>query len=500
MRNNEESIRFFSTWKSKPYHFMDAETAQRHARLTCTPRPAVVLTELKDLLGSIYDTSALDVVPRSKYNPEMLVAPCRKYEQGGHMGGIHWSAYRSAVRSVRSKFRRKEKVQPLQLEAVPYEGSKNSGLPFLAKKQDVYEVTLQRAKACMSGACPPPVVMFHRGKNVDVARPVFALPFEWHLVEGRFFYPLQECLLSFNNPYLVGRHSFEVGAKLNEIQYAAYVLEMDYSGFDGSLSGLLINSAFRILRQCLILDDADAQLWDRVVSYFITAPIVCPDGRVYYGRRHGVPSGSMFTQMIDTICNAIIIEYVATRLHLKLSQYVCVGDDSVVGLDSSVSISEITAMAKELGINVSETKTRLIDTSAGHYSPIHFLGHEWQPGLGTRRTEDTLERLLAPERVHKEFFSKDRDIRYRAYVERIRAYYEDNCDVDTCALLRRLEMLVRYPHFGRVGRDLGIIQWDRHVNEPTEVVEKERWNKNVRELRSLPEGRRLNLRVVNYFA
>lgn len=489
--------RFFATWDSKPYAFIDEEVAKRHERLTCTPRPSVVLTEMKETLSRYYDVNSLDIAPRSKYRPEMLLEPCRRFERGGDYPGINWSAFKSAVSRVERMFVLKHKVKPIALSDVPFEGNKNSGLPFLRKKEDVYEESLERAKQCVRGACPPPVTIFHRGKNTDVARPVFAFPFEWHLVEGKFFYPLQDLIVGANTPYFVGKSSCATAGKLNEISASPFVMEMDYSGFDGSLSGLLIASSFRILKKNLILSDNQDDLWERVSSYFVTSPFLAPDARVYFGRRHGVPSGSMFTQLIDTICNAIIIEYISIRLNYSLGMYICVGDDSVTSFDDRPDLQDVHRTAKEIGITVSLDKTTVHDTSEEFN--IHFLGHYWDKGYPTRPIEETLVRLLAPERIRREYFSKDEAVRLTALRERIRAYQEDNGSAEAWRVLHALEKHYVYPRLGSGMMIMWPINPDRFWNLPMEVTGFDRWQGRGEEVRRLNRGSRSFVRAANLF-
>lgn len=473
--------RFFSSWKSYPFAFVSEDVRERHKRITSTPRQAVVLTELRELAGQYYDVDQLDCIPRSKYRPGMLLSPCRKYESGGKMPAIHWKSYYVAERNVRRLLSRKQKVTPLDVSEVPFDGGKNSGLPYLQKKNEVYEISLKRAKDCEQGACPPPMVMFSRGKNLDVVRPVMAGPFEWQLLEGKFFYPLQEQFLSFDNPYLVGRHSCSVAARLNELTFSPYVMCMDYSGFDGSLSAVLINSAFGILKGNLSLTAQEEDQFRRVVAYFITSPILCPDQRVYHGRRHGVPSGSMFTQMVDSICNMIIIEYVAQRLMLDLGKYFVVGDDSVVAVNCSVDFDTVIRTAGEIGITVGR-KSQLVETSST--DSVRFLGHTYETGLPSRPVEETLTRLLTPEKIDRRIFSKDYATRKQYYLERIRAYQEDNASSDAWRVLRCMEVALLFPNAMKTIIRLQAAARDRHAFQPTEQVERDRWDTARKQLRS----------------
>lgn len=474
-------MRYFASWPSYPYHFVTDDARKRYQRVVCTPKKAVVLTELRAELSRYVDVSQLDCVPRSKYEPGMLVEPCRKYEMGGRTPAVNWSAYREAVKRVRSKFRRKARCSPIPLEDVPFDGTKNSGLPYLIKKADDYESALERARQCQAGKCPPPMIMFSRGKNLKVCRPVMAGPFEWQLIEGRFFYPLQDLLLSHDSPYCAGVPSMTVQARVNQLAYSPWVLEMDYSGFDGSLSGLLIGSGFSILRGAMDLNTEEAALWNRIQEYFVTSPIVAPDLRCYTGRKHGVPSGSLFTQMIDSVCNAIILEYVAIRLHMDLERYIVLGDDSLSGFSNPVTIDEIADTAGEIGITVNRTKSRIVDPNR---QKPHFLGHDLVEGFGERSARDTFERLLTPERLNREMFSKDRNVRYRYYLERVRAYQEDNANSRVWAILRLVECRLADPQMNEMAVRRKARDSDMHVFRPAEVVERDRWDQQRRLLRS----------------
>lgn len=495
-KQKEKSLRFFTTWESYPYTFLTKEVKERHERLTATKRPAMVLTEMKQYLSHVYDVNQLDVSPRSKYVPEMLLEPCRRFEQGGKMGNFKWSALNAAISRVEGLVVLKHKVRPLDLKEVPFDGSKNSGLPYLAMKRDVYPQTLERAERCINGASPPPAVIFHRGKNTEVARPVFALPFEWHLIEGKYFYPLQRMLLAANTPYYVGKPSCAVAGKINEISYSPFVLEMDYSGFDGSLSGLLIGSSFRMLKKNLKLTQDEDELFERVASYFVTSPFLAPDQRVYTGRRHGVPSGSMFTQLIDTLCNMIIIEYISIRLGYEHDHYICVGDDSVTGFRTRPSVDDMVRVAREIGITVSKKDTKVHDTNKQFR--IHFLGHYWEDGIPTRNIEETLQRMLAPERIRSEYFSKDREVRFNAYRERVRAYQEDDASIDTWLVLHSLEKEFVYPQLGSGERQMWPLHHTRFQNIPMERTGFDRWTGNRADARE-EYGERPFVRVANLF-
>lgn len=422
--------KYFLTYSSSEYRFMNREIRERHRNLTTRPVGEVVLHEIIELArtGGIQ----VPIKVRSVYRPEMLIKPCRKFESGGKMSNYSRKDLSQAFHRVKRKFRLREKVAPLPLEAVAFDGSKNSGLPYLTRKEEVYPQTLLRAKRVMNGEClPPPMVMFHRGKNTEVARPVFALPFEEHLIEGRFFYPLQEQWNLGVFPYCAGVRPGVVGMRVNDMKTGTHVLGFDYSGFDGSISSKLIHMAFDIIKSNIEMSDTDEKVFNHVVCYFCTSAIVAPDGCVYKGRRHGVPSGSMFTQMVDSLVNAIVIEYSALRLGVSGLRYLVLGDDSIVAFDSGTTdMSQWSQMMRELGITMSPDKSENFEGKN-----IHFLGHEWERGIPGRTIEESLSKLACPERVRREYFSKDRR---KAIIERVEAYVDENGATEPNHVLRKM--------------------------------------------------------------
>uniref|UniRef100_A0AB39BZR5 RNA-dependent RNA polymerase n=1 Tax=Apis mellifera associated partiti-like virus 2 TaxID=3119604 RepID=A0AB39BZR5_9VIRU len=112
----------------------------------------------------------------------------------------------------------------------------------------------------------------------------------------------------------------------------------DYSNFDSTVPSRIIRDAFRIIRSWFDFSRYNGgaipysatsleRLWAFLVEYFIYTPHLLPDStdtiRVKY---HGVPSGSMFTNVVDTICSRIITTYLHRVNHCKAS-VTTYGDD-----------------------------------------------------------------------------------------------------------------------------------------------------------------------------
>jgi len=237
------------------------------------------------------------------------------------------------------------------------------------------------------------------GETAPKGRLVWMASLATTVLSSRFSKPCYEGL--------VGRKSFAFGATYREVgagivamqSRRRFVYGLDFSAFDASLSARLIDDAFGILKTHLSMSDDDGQLLDRIISDFIHSRIVLPDGSMWQVHR-GVPSGSSFTSLVDSVCNLIILQYIWIRLtghELAEDDLRVLGDDSVVASDWYLSLEEIRGAALELGIALSMDKSERV--GLGQWVP--FLGHYWKCGRPRRDVLDITKRLAFPERWNR---------------------------------------------------------------------------------------------------
>lgn len=366
------------------------------------------------------------LTPRSRYAPDMIRKQCEAQMSGGVMGKYNAKILRDAFEKVRRMFRL-DNLKALPLEEVPYVPNTSAGLPTLREKAEDYPRAVRAARRLQAKpkASPPPVILFHRGKNEEEARYVNGYPFEMTLIEGRFFYPYQQAVIQHHTAYAGGRYDFETCGLLNEIRVKGrFVAEFDYSKFDTSIPVKLSSMAFSIIHDSFVMTEQDERDWERITRYFHTSPLLAPDGYIYSGRRHGVPSGSCFTQVVDSIVNAICLEYVQRVNGFKSARYLVLGDDSVMAVDRPISLDDAAIALAELGIRLNVKKSRVHTTDV----PPHFLGHDEHHMVMRRSLDETLEKLVTPERIRREYRSKDSEARRASFIERIRDYQQDNPD------------------------------------------------------------------------
>lgn len=409
----------------RPYRFTSSEAKDRFLGGTNRPTGELVLWDLFNLAREEKCSLPKSIEPRSVYRPEMLDQPLEKFFSGGNMQSYDGKALHTAFRRVARAFY-VGKLKPVALERVAYKANTSAGAPLFLKKGECYRESLNEAKAIRNGMAPPPATVYHRGKNTKVARPVFGYPFSMTLLESRFFEPYQFEVIGHHSPYVGGRSYATVGSEINELRWKSGLIYMlDYSGFDGSISQKLLNMALDVLESNFDLSDpVDARDWRLVRRYFVCTPVLLPDGNMLIGKRHGVPSGSMLTQLIDSIVNAIAIEYLKARLHFQTSRYYVMGDDSLIGVSvGGPKLKELEGCLKELGLTLNVEKSRVGEASS---PKMHFLGHYWYQGVLTREIEETWGKILTPERWSQDLWSKTEQVRRDALVDRLRAYQDDN--------------------------------------------------------------------------
>lgn len=415
---------------SVPYPDLDWEKFNRLHRPVGKIKLHSLSKRVDDALSELgYEERVSEAKFRSVYTPEMLVEPLLKFCDGTRFQPRNKAVFRQAVENVRRKLN-KATVKPIPLQEAYQlllmdKADHFAGLPTLGKKADDL-LALQRAEQCWAGKCPPPPIIGHRGKNTEVVRAVWMFPFEWHIVEASFYYPLFSIIKNKQSIYPVGALSdkrytmrkYDGSGKYNT------KLSIDYSGFDASLNTQMIGVAFDILGSMLDLDEHQRRVWDRVQTYFSTCPFLAPDGLVYKGRRGGVPSGSMLTQVVDSIDNAVAIEYAMLMEKVTKYRYLVYGDDSwticKIEEEPQVFLEKISRHVGSLGLRMNVLKTEY----AAPGKAIVFCGH-YDIKRG-RPVQDAIDKLCFPERPSLAYKTneglRERLIAYMADADNIKLF------------------------------------------------------------------------------
>lgn len=336
------------------------------------------------------------------------------------------SAMVAAIGKARTAFSVPYKVQPLDLEKVGQhmKTETSAGFSFPGKKKsDVMPEIYSKARwlqhrikhGGLKSFNPkqvqfPPCLAGARGhmspSDDPKTRLIWVYPAEMLAIEGKFAPLIYDLIANKpDGPLLLGNGSHRLFSEwMSHYQEGKELYGLDFSAFDTKVPPWLIHVAFDILHHCLDWDNygnvpsskkwkqKNKNLWDAVKWYFINTPILMPDGRLFR-KHHGVPSGTYFTQLIDSVVNYIIIQYVCNCQQIEPEYLRVLGDDSqfmsALSLDLNRAQSDCDALNMLIKVEKCE-RTK---------DPTQFksLGLRYKDGHGYRETEEWFRFAIYPE-------------------------------------------------------------------------------------------------------
>nr|QXV86515.1 RNA-dependent RNA polymerase [Partitiviridae sp.] len=366
----------------------------------------------------------VDVPSRTRLRFELIKRDM--LEMGNNQTRISSSLnWRRAITSAVNAFRFPEKRAPFHLRDVfslPLECRKSSpGIPW----RDYFKT---RGEVMDDVACQNSIRWFwHRIKNGELIsspdccvlyrahimaedgspkiRAVYGYPTTITLCEAQFALPLIQGYQDHVTPIAYKYDMCLGGAmKLRRelLSYDSYGC-FDFSKFDKTVSAQLIDAAFSILFMNIdftkylgsgIPDSVRlVRAWDYLVDYFKNTTMRLSNGE-RYKKDAGVPSGSYFTQLVDSIVNYIIITYCWFEVYGKAPAYIKVfGDDSVVADDVDIRLYAVAEIVGKLGMILNIQKsivTKNIDK-------VEFLGFCISGGFPHRSRRKWISSLYHPE-------------------------------------------------------------------------------------------------------
>jgi hypothetical protein len=240
-------------------------------------------------------------------------------------------------------------------------------------------------------------------------RLVWVYPAEMLVIEGLFAPIIYSSLVDLGPdcPLMVGKGSHRLYAEwLSNYKDGEKLHGLDFSAFDTHVPPWLIHVAFDILKDCIDFEyDGNRRntasgrrklgaLWSAVKWYFINTPILMPDGRLFR-KHHGVPSGSYFTQLIDSVVSYILVSYVTEIQHLEVRRLKVLGDDSQFRSPSSLDLERAQRDCDACGMTLKVEKCDVSEDPANFKS----LGTRYRNGHAWREDDEWFKLALYPENV-----------------------------------------------------------------------------------------------------
>lgn len=238
-----------------------------------------------------------------------------------------------------------------------------------------------------------PDIAFTRTQLVELpeikVRNVFGECFHYVLLEGLFAYPLIHAFMHLNTFYYIGVDPIIGVPTLIESLPVTIkqIITIDWSSFDASVQPYEIELAFKLIKSILIFPDKESELvFDYVTALFCQRKLAAPDGTLFM-RIGGIPSGSYFTHIVDSIINWIRIKYLFKLHNHAIYELKTHGDDALVVPTTMIhDFNPVINSAEALGWFINREKSKL----CGERYLVEFLGRY---SLGRENARETLKSL-----------------------------------------------------------------------------------------------------------
>jgi hypothetical protein len=334
-----------------------------------------------------------------------------------------------AIAKARRAFTLPTKYQPLDWHEIGQHirPDTSAGVTFVGKKKgevmaEIYSASRALAhKVKVSGKNGfnptriqiPPCMAGERGamstREDPKSRLVWVYPAEMLVLEGQYAPTLYDEYAKLpNSPMLAGKSAQRLYTEwIANHKDGETLIGLDFSKFDSTVPAWLIRAAFDILHDQIEWETWNGErvapaertkwnnIWQAVVWYFINTPILLPNGRMFRKYR-GVPSGSWFTQLIDSVVNYIVVEYITSLQHVEAKGLRVLGDDSGFRSSTGFSLEQASKDASStLAMNLKPEKCELTKDP----SEFKLLGTTYRMGHQHRATEEWFRLALYPENI-----------------------------------------------------------------------------------------------------
>jgi hypothetical protein len=242
---------------------------------------------------------------------------------------------------------------------------------LVRQKLQGMQTPLEKAERIISGADvgSPVYTTNFRTESSDTTpkhRLVWAAPLDNLIVEGMIGIPIQEALKANDREqdeahghiFMYMREYLQYQSVLDLLSFATRnrykVISIDYSSYDLTLSP-------ELMRQVGYALVGRSGLGKTIIDRLVTKRLLSPWGVKEISGN--MPSGSLFTNLLDSVINAVAIEYIALRIGCYV-EYKVNGDDAIAVFAADVDMQVMSDIARELGLNVHPEKQAISNDAA----------------------------------------------------------------------------------------------------------------------------------------
>lgn len=422
-------------------------------------------------------TGEVEPEPRSVYSVEKLYSQLEAFNPAKSvtvpLEDKHVQSGISFAYKVFAKPKQQSKLHALRYwdETIISNWKSSAGLTAFGedKRSSFQRAILSVERILRRERRPEPCVALTRTQKKGKTRLVWGYPMSMTLLEGSFAKPLLSNFKGGGTPMAFAMTSKNLGSQILSAQnHRKYWYSLDMSQYDASIQKEVIQACFSIIRTWFNLSDeyafglTNSQVLRIIENYFIHTEIVMPAGRdskaegvLYKGKNKGVPSGSYFTQLVDSIANIIMLGTFCSKFGFEVNsdEVKVLGDDLLFFTDTHIDIGKVAEYgAKTFGMCINASKSE----HGRGTEPVPFLGRTWSMGLPLRDTEVALKKMLYPENYRKytDSFKEGRlvvlsynlsaiqDTRLIPHYQGWKSYY--NSSIDVLNQAGKLSGLLRY--------------------------------------------------------
>jgi len=228
-------------------------------------------------------------------------------------------------------------------------------------------------------------------------RQIYVLNYVFNIFEAMFAHPLlkffeinRDTAYSFNSVWLDNKKIW------SKLQRSPNSFALDYSKFDLSMSRGLIVWSLHTIKSLFKLDPVMASLFDAIIVVHQSCPVVTQFNNkpVIFNKQAGMLSGSVFTNLLDSLMNLIMINYalLANGYNPRAELIKVKGDDTIMSNYQNIDLKQIIKTIKDcFGATISEQATKIFKPG----EMIEYLGYKFDNRKKLAFSDELLIRKIA---------------------------------------------------------------------------------------------------------